>query len=168
MKPRTILTAVLLVFVAVSVGYLIAKEAGRNPPPGPEDQAPAVSRETSDQETAPASTHKVLAYYFHGNVRCSTCRKIEAYTQEAIEGTLAEALKDGRLEWQVVNVDHPINEHFVQDYQLFTRSVVVVGTRDGKQVRWKNLERIWDLVHDKGAFVNYIQDEVRAYLGGEE
>jgi len=168
MKPRTILTAVLLVFVAVSVGYLIAKEAGRNPPPGPEDQAPAVSRETSDQETAPASTHKVLAYYFHGNVRCSTCRKIEAYTQEAIEGTLAEALKDGRLEWQVVNVDHPSNEHFVQDYQLFTRSVVVVGTRDGKQVRWKNLERIWDLVHDKGAFVNYIQDEVRAYLGGEE
>jgi len=168
MKPRTILTAVLLVFVAVSVGYLIAKEAGRNPSPGPEDQAPAVSRETSDQETAPASTHKVLAYYFHGNVRCSTCRKIEAYTQEAIEGTLAEALKDGRLQWQVVNVTQPGNEHFIQDYQLFTRSVVVVGTRDGKQVRWKNLERIWDLVHDKGAFVNYIQDEVRAYLGGEE
>ena len=168
MKARTILTALLLVFVAVSVGYLIAKEAGRNSPPEPEDQALAVSRETSDQETAPASTHKVLAYYFYGNVRCSTCRKIEAYTQEAIEGTFAEALKDGRLQWRAVNVPQPGNEHFVQDYQLYTRSVVVVDTRGGKQVRWKNLDKVWNFVGDKQAVLRYGRAEVISYLEGNQ
>ena len=39
---------------------------------------------------AKAGTHKVIAYYFHTNTRCSTCMKIEAYSKEAIEQGFAE------------------------------------------------------------------------------
>ena len=93
-----------------------------------------------------------------------TCRTIEAYTKEAIDTGFPEALKDDRLEWQVIDVDEPANEHFIRDFQLVTRSVVIEEIADGKRTRWKNLQRVWELVRSKGVFLKYIQDETRAYL----
>ena len=114
-------------------------------------------------ETAPP--HKVVAYYFHGAKRCNTCRRIEAYTQEAITAGYDEQLRDGRLEWHSLNVDEPANEHFVQAYEIAMSSVILVEIRDGKEQRWKNLERIWHLTGDKEAFLAYIQEETDVFLG---
>jgi len=107
---------------------------------------------------------KIVLYYFHGTARCPTCRKFESYSNEALQETFSDALKNGRLEWRVVNVEELSNEHFVSDYQLYSKSIVIVKIRDGKQVAWKNLNRIWELVRDKSAFVKYIQDEMSTYL----
>ena len=166
------MTMVLLLFVLVSVVFLIAKEFRQNPASLPEtspkplsqnalDPTPAVA---SDESTGPS--HKVIAYYFHGTFRCPTCLKIEAYTREAVESGFAAALKDGRLVWQVLNVEDPGNEHFADDYQLFTKSVVIADFHDGKQVRWKNLKNVWQLTRNKEGFLEYIRDEVSSYLEG--
>ena len=93
----------------------------------------------------------VVAFYFHGNVRCATCKKIEAYADEAVQQGFAEALEDGALTWRVVNIDEPENKHFVQDFQLVTRSVVLAEYRDGKVVRWENLDKVWQLVRARTA-----------------
>jgi hypothetical protein len=126
----------------------------------------SVDSKSSDSQNPPVtSAQKILAYYFHGTQRCPTCRKLEAYSAEAIEKGFGEALKQGQLEWRVVNVDEPLNKHFVKDYQLYTKSLVIVKMQGGKQVEWKNLEKIWELVGEKDDFVRYVQDEVSAYLG---
>ncbi len=49
----------------------------------------------------------------------------------------------------------------MQDYQLYTSSLVVVDGSNPK--RFKNLEKVWQLVRDKPAFAKYVQDEVRAF-----
>ena len=108
--------------------------------------------------------HRVVAYYFHTTVRCVSCRAIEAYSQEAIASAFAEEIKDGRLVWQVVNVEVTGNEHFIQDYQLYTKSLVIVHEVRGKATEWKNLEKVWQLVQDKPRFLRYVQDEMRGYL----
>jgi len=41
---------------------------------------------------------------------------------------------------------------------------VVVDLVEGTQVRWKNLERIWELLREDEAFRQYVQGEVRSYL----
>jgi hypothetical protein len=64
-----------------------------------------------------------------------------------------------------MNVDAPENEHFVEDYELSTRSVVLVEILDGKQKQWKKLSQAWELVGDKPAFTVYIQEEARKLLG---
>jgi len=152
LKPKAILTVVLLVFVAASVAYLVIKESRSAPV-----QSPASSG-------VPAKS-KVIAYYFYGNVRCTTCRTIEAYTEEAIETGFAEALKDGRLEWRAINTDDIENEHFTKDFQLTTRSVIIERFANGKSVEWKNLLSIWELVRgEKADYLKYIQDETRSYL----
>jgi hypothetical protein len=114
--------------------------------------------------TATMETGTVV-YYFHGNARCATCKTIEAYADEAVHAAFAEDLEEGALEWRVVNIDEPENRHFIQDFQLVTRSVVLAEYRDGEVVRYENLDQVWRLVRDKERFLAYVQDETRGFLG---
>jgi hypothetical protein len=114
--------------------------------------------------TAAPAARRLVAYYFHGNVRCATCRKLEAYSREAIEGAFAAELKNGRVVWQPVNYDEKPNRHYLKDYKLYTKALVIVDEAGGQTKRWKNLEKIWQLVGDKPAFLRYVQTETRAFL----
>lgn len=114
--------------------------------------------------TPSVHAHRVIAYYFHTTYRCASCRKLEAYAREAIESAFAAELEDGRLVWRIVNVEVPGNEHFVKDYALYTKALVVVNEVRGKPDEWKNLEKVWQLLGDKQAFLRYVRDETRAYL----
>jgi hypothetical protein len=117
------------------------------------------------QTTASKATpHKVIAYYFHTNTRCSTCMKIEQYSQEAIKQGFPEELKNGTLEMRIVNYEQPENRHFMQDYKLVSKSLILVEMVNGKQTRWTNLKMVWQLTGKKDAFLNYVRKEVRGYL----
>ena len=111
-----------------------------------------------------AGRHKVIAYYFHTNTRCSTCIKIEQYSHEAIEQGFPNEIKNGTLEMRVVNYENPENRHFIQDYKLVSKSLVLVNLVDGKQTKWTNLKLVWQLTGRKDAFLNYVRKEVRGYL----
>jgi hypothetical protein len=75
-----------------------------------------------------------------------------------------DALKDGRLEWMPVNVEGPGNGHYIDDYNLSFRSVVISDVKGGEQVEWKNLEKVRELIGDKQGFIGYIQGNVKPYL----
>ncbi len=167
-KVKTVVTVVLLAFVAASIVYLIFMESGGKP-----SQETSQINEPSDsveqqEKTSAASQkkpvrQKVIVYYFHGNMRCKTCRTIESYAKQAVETGFPQDLQDGHVEWKVVNVDQPANDHYVEDFQLTTRSVVLERLINDKREEWNNLPRVWELVRDKEAFQQYIQDEIRAY-----
>lgn len=107
---------------------------------------------------------KVVAYYFHGNLRCKTCRAIEAYSEEAIRSEFADDLGSGRLAWRVVNVEEPENKHFVNDFELVTKSLVLTEYEDGEVIRWENLKQVWQLVRDKQQFLDYVHSSTREFL----
>jgi hypothetical protein len=90
--------------------------------------------------------------------------KIESFSREAVETGFSKELKDGKVVWRLVNVDEPANRHYIDDYQLYAKSVIVADVHGGDEVRWKNLTRVWQLTNDKTAFIKYIQDEVGDYL----
>ena len=52
----------------------------------------SVGEEGSSETVSPTPDAGIVAYYFHGNKRCSTCRKLEAYSRKAIEGGFADEL----------------------------------------------------------------------------
>lgn len=132
------------------------------------EEEPPVSADEESAEAVPEDTVKadpeVIAYYFHTTYRCASCKKIEAYSAEAIETGFAEELENGTLKFESINIDEPDNEHFAKDYQLYTKSVIVCDMEDGKQTEWKNLTKVWELIRDKDEFVKYVQDEISAYL----
>jgi len=113
-------------------------------------------------QEAPKS--KVVAYYFHGDFRCPTCYKLEQYSKEAIETNFKDALTSGKLEFKVVNAEDKGNEHFVNDYQLYTKSLVLSLVKDGKEIKSKNLIKIWEYVGNKQRFFEYVTSEVQDFL----
>jgi hypothetical protein len=105
-----------------------------------------------------------IVYYFMTTQRCPSCMKIEAYSKEAVQKSFSEAFKKGNIVWRMINVDQSENRHFIKDYGLFTKSVVLVKLRDGKQVSWKNLDKIWELLGDKTTFQKYVTEEVKKFM----
>ena len=106
------------------------------------------------------SSGKVIAYYFHGTFRCSTCHKLEQYSKEAIEANFKDALASGKLEFKVVNVEDRGNGHFNKDYQLYTKSLILSLVKDGKEIKWKNMDKIWEYVGNKQRFIDYVKSGV--------
>jgi hypothetical protein len=110
------------------------------------------------------SSGKVIAYYFHGAMRCPTCHKLEQYSKEAIETNFNDALASGKLEFKVVNVEDKGNEHYGNDYQLYTKSLILSLVKDGKEAKWKNLDKIWEYVSNKQRFIDYVKSGVADLL----
>lgn len=105
-----------------------------------------------------------FVYYFHGNRRCASCIKIENYTHAAVDENFAEQVKDSSLVWKLVNTDEEENKHFLADYQLYTKSVVLSKVVDGKEAAWKHLDKVWDLLDDEAEFKKYITAEIEAFI----
>ena len=157
MKTKvTIIAAILLIFMYIAGNTsVMAEDANKTA------EAAADSTKLTEQQ---ATQPKLIAYYFHGTRRCVSCKKIEAYTREAIETGFAEQIKSGEVQWLTINTDEEANEHYRDDYKLYTKSVILSERKDGKEANWKNLQKVWELIKDKEAFIKYVQDEVNAVL----
>ena len=181
----------LLAFVGISLAFAFFQENRSEPQITPEPQpmqadptpqAPAdnkspgttkLTRGTATKPTAqakptatkqPIAKSTVIARYCHGHARCSNCMKIEQYSREAIETGLRKYLDSGRLRFEVVDVEEPANRHYIQDYALYTKSLVLISETDGKELRHKVLNDVWNHLSDKGAFMAYVKSETEGFL----
>ena len=147
-RTISILVITTLILSYLTIGIINAEEKNKG----------------KDSSSTDKAAKTLIAYYFHGNFRCDNCRKIEHYSRETIEKYFVEELKTKRLNFTIINTDLSENKHFIEDYQLYTRSLVIAEYKDGKQVRWKNLAKVWDYLNDKDAFYEYVRSEIRNYL----
>jgi arsenate reductase-like glutaredoxin family protein len=123
------ITILLLVLVGASLALMVMREMKRS-------EAPA---------TVSLSKQGTTVYYFYGDHRCATCNKMEMLTKKAVQ--------DKGVVYQAVNLDEPRNEHFIKDFQLDARVVVI--QRNGS---YKKMDQVWDLVGgDEKIFIDYIQ-----------
>jgi len=163
MKAKSIVTALLLIFVIASLGYLVLGSVA--PALVNDSDGPTISE---GSENNLANPRQVVAYYFHATKRCPTCLEIEALAKEAIAKNFAGELENGRLKWEMINYEDYGNEHYVNDYQLIYSSLIISEYENGKEVRWKNLEKVWDLVWESEDFILYVKSEIGLSLGSDE
>ncbi len=155
MNSKKILTTALLLFVVFSVIYLFINESNPKSDDVTEQAIPVASSKSPN----------LMAYYFHSNRRCVSCKKIEAFSNEAITLGFAEQLQDSSMVWQIVNYESEGNEHFVKEFELYTQSLIIIDLDSGEKVRWKNLEKVWEYLDDKDKFIEYVKTEIGLYLG---
>jgi adenylate cyclase len=116
--------------------------------------------------TRPGVTPDVIRVtYFSSDVRCATCVRIERLTRECVERNFAPEIQSGRIQLRTVNLDGPGNEHFIQDYRLISKTVIISDLAMGQEVRWENLQDVWTKQRDERAFEAYVVDAVRRHLG---
>lgn len=121
----------------------------------------------ASKNVRPLENRSVTVYYFHGNARCQTCHKLEDFARSEIEAGFADAIKTGALKWMAVNVEESGNEHFSDEYKLYTKSIIISIRQGEKETSWKNLDQIWQLVHEERKYREYIRNEVSACLQGK-
>jgi hypothetical protein len=166
MNSRKLTSRLLIGFVALSLGFVAFRSvrATRDWHPPSSVEAQAVSKAVTVPGQRVEVGSKIIAYYFHVNVRCTTCRAIETYSKRVIQQRFKDDIAAGRLEWRPVNIQNPENRHFIQDYQLFTRSLVLVRIKDGRQQEYKVLNDTWELVGTPELMQQYVEKETRNFL----
>jgi len=125
------------------------------------------SNSMAEQKKAPKKFNradKIIAYYFHGNYRCASCTKLEKYSRDAITMYFDKEIKQGFLSFKTVNTDLSENKHFLQDYQLYTKSLVLIAVKNNKTLKWKNLDKTWQHLNNKDDFYKYVQTETKKFL----
>lgn len=107
----------------------------------------------------------LIVYCFHGNQRDEKCKNIERYTHEVLEESLADALKEGRIVWRVVNYEKPENARFRKDFQISGSSIVLVDAREDRPSVAKNLQhRVEQLADNQEEFMSFMYDEIEKFL----
>lgn len=176
MKSRTQILLALAVLLGIAV--LSSIQRGANPGRAQNggaccplmaalDARPVVAA-TNRVPTTNATPQQVIAYYFHGTVRCETCLMIERLAKAVIDQHFSAELATNRLVFTSVNYELPENTHFLTDYKLPCPSLVLVRQKDGKDEKWKLLGETWQLVHDPPKMNSYLETEVRNFLSGQE
>ena len=170
MSKKNIITAILLLFVSVSIGYMVAGDKKEKNNPLPETKNVKNEDAPSEKDSPdPRQDEKTrfVAYYFYNNKRCASCRKIEMFTDASINDEFTKELESGKLEWKPVNVDEPENKHYIDDFDLYTKQVILAEFRGDQMTRWKNLKEVWNLLNDEYAFREYIIKQSRDFIEGK-
>jgi serine protease inhibitor ecotin len=156
MIAKQIIRSVLLIVVLGSLAIWANREYQKSRAAAVPDAAETLPVVMGDQ---------VIMTYFISGSRCESCQKIEALTKETAEKDFAEALAGGKLVFRVIDTGEPGHRHFIKDYQLTSKTVILSHRKDGKETEWKDMARVWDLLEDAPAFHAYLGEQIRKYLG---
>lgn len=155
-KSKKILTGLLLLFVFASILAMLIRETRST-------QNTSSDMEQSKQTQVQLSDNIVTVYYFHGNQRCFTCNEIEKLTRQAVENEFSQQVASGKILMQSINVDLKENEHFIKDFELTIRSVVMQ-----KGEHYEKFDEVWSLIREPEKFIAYIQNGLTRILNTDE
>ncbi len=161
MKKRSLIISLALIAFIALVGALAWADEES-------DSTVLQKPDSLSKEQAAPPSDRIIAYYFYGNRRCVTCRKLESYSEEALLTGFEQQLADSSLIWRAVNYDEEENKHYIKDYQLYTKTLILSREGDVKEGEWKNLDKIWELVRNKDKFIEYVQGETRSFMNPEK
>jgi opacity protein-like surface antigen len=107
---------------------------------------------------------RVLALYFHRTQRCPTCLKMGSYSEEAVTKGFETQVKEGTVEFRYVDFQNQKNANLTKAYKITGPALIVAKVANNKVKEHKNLKDIWTKVREKPEFIQYVRENVEAYL----
>ncbi|OFZ22573.1 MAG: hypothetical protein A2202_01885 [Bdellovibrionales bacterium RIFOXYA1_FULL_36_14] len=170
MKIKKIIGICLGLFVLLSIAFMVVSEIKKDESVGGSSQSVSHIGNQSKQavatsDTIPSRKDKyVEGLYFHGTNRCHTCNLMEGYIRDVLKDSFDKEIKDGLLSFESVNVDEASNQHYIQNYQLQSISFFLSLKKDGKEIKFQNVDQIWQLARNESQFKSYIKSEIKRFL----
>jgi len=87
------------------------------------------------QKSTAGNRVKAIVYYFHPTERCPIDQSIEDNTRKLIRTDFAREVKEGILEFRVLNTDEKSSEKIVSQFEINAQALYVVKYRNGKETR---------------------------------
>ncbi len=82
-------------------------------------------------EVKAAEKAEITLYYFHGERRCETCKKVEANAKAALEKHYPKEVKAGTIVFKSVSFEK--NEKLARKYGADSSMLIIVKSKDGKE-----------------------------------
>jgi hypothetical protein len=153
MSAKVTLRWALLAIIFISLGIHTWKKSAD------QEAGAAIDAPTPGIEAA-----AVVVTYFTTDVRCDSCRTIEALSRRCVEEEFPDQLASGEVVFRVVNTDRDEHEHFVEHYDLTNKTVIVSSQVEGKESSWTDRQDVWLLLDEPDAFIAYVREPVQQYL----
>lgn len=90
-------------------------------------------KEKETAESVSNLDNHIEVIYFHGNMRCLSCRAIEKFAKETVDSLFTDEKKAGKVIFKVVDVSE--NEALADSYQTTGSSLYVTTFCNGKESR---------------------------------
>jgi len=159
MIAKQILRSVLLIVVLGSLAIWANREFQKT-----KGIAEADKQQVPVESLPVVDGPQVVMTYFIEGTRCASCRKIEALTRDTAEKNFPSELASKKLIFRVIDTDSPADHHYLKDYQLSSKSVVISRRNDGRETAWQVMGNVWDLLDDPAAYQEYLSTQIREYL----
>lgn len=143
-KIKSIIKNILLIFVFVSIGYMLGKHS------------------VAKSEVRQVNEDAIHVYYMHTTFRCTTCNNIEKMTKSLLEKDFKNELDSGKLLFSEVNFQK--NETLAKQFGVAAGCVVVSDERNGKVLDFKRIDEIWELKDQPEDFDSHIAMIIRDFL----
>ncbi|MDD5116160.1 MAG: hypothetical protein PHW98_03745 [Candidatus Omnitrophica bacterium] len=103
---------------------------------------------------------KIVMYYFRGTSRSPVCRHLEKVCREAVEDDFRDELASGKFDFRVVTLGNDGQGYYDNYYRVSSRMAILSLVENGRELRWKNLERIGEYINDKEGLAGYLRGEI--------
>ena len=158
MRSRKAISTLVFVFVFISIGCTIDKEASPN--------GAGKSAGSGSITTRPSGSERVIVYSMHRTFRCGSCSAMEAMTGNLLNADFARELQNGRIEWR--KVDFQQNEELAKRYNVAASSLVLVRMRGEQEIEHQNLDLVWAHTSDRDDFAGYVGGAIREAMSKEK
>jgi hypothetical protein len=116
-------------------------------------------------QPAPAATAaEVVVTFFTEAVPCKVTAKVEGLCRQAVEAAFATELKSGALVYRVLSTESPENEHYLDEYDIGSKALVVARQENGKDAEFVPCHDIWIMIEEPKELADYVQKPIRDYL----
>lgn len=160
MIPKQIIRSVLLLAVFGSLAIWANRQYQKSQAIDAASQAPPAAEELPQVEG-----DQVIMTYFISGTRCESCETIEALARETAEKDFPDAMSNKSLVFRVIDTGDASRHHYIKDYQLTSKTVILSHRVQGKETEWSDMPKVWDLLDDGPAFHAYLGEQIQKYLG---
>ena len=160
MIPKQIIRSVLLLAVFGSLAIWANRQYQKSQAIDAASQAPPAAEELPQVEG-----DQVIMTYFISGTRCESCETIEALARETAEKDFPDAMSNKSLVFRVIDTGDASRHHYIKDYQLTSKTVILSHRVQGKETEWSDMSKVWDLLDDGPAFHAYLGEQIQKYLG---
>lgn len=122
------------------------------------------SQEKKKDLTSNENTTKIEVIDFHSTHRCVTCKAIEANTKYTLETYFSKELENGKITFQIVNVDEKENEKLAEKFEASGTSLFLNIKKDGTEKPIDLTEFAFMYGKDKVNFATKLRKTIKAEL----
>ena len=163
---KKILQPILLTIVAIGIGTFVWGKISPDPAVTTASTDPSAAT-TEANATQASEQPSVVVTYFTTDVRCVSCKTIESLTRESLARDFAGPLESGQVHFQTINIDRAENKHYIQEYDLSFKTVVVAGPLQSADTDWEKLDDVWRLLNAPADFAAYVNAAVARKMDKE-